>query len=142
MAGLVGWGALYYWTYRSRVTVDASGVTVQAGTPLDATTTTIRCADVQNVAVVASASEYVLHLHHAADGAHSAGADRLKNLMSSLGARSPTTGESWDDYMDRHGLTERRTVAARMLTNHREAEWLASQIEQAAARHARRTERS
>lgn len=142
MAGLVGWGALYYWTYRSRVTVDASGVTVQAGTPLDATTTTIRCADVQNVAVVASASEYVLHLHHAADGAHSAGADRLKNLMSSLGARSPTTGESWDDYMDRHGLTEHRTVAARMLTNHREAEWLASQIEQAAARHARRTERS
>jgi len=133
MAGLLGWGAYYYWTFRSQVKVDDSGITVQAGTPGQESTTRFPCGALQRVEVVASGDAYALHLHRTAQDKRSEGASRVSSALQSLSPRHPSTGEAWDDYLERHGMTQNRLVAARMLTDHQEAEWLASQIEQSAS---------
>lgn len=106
---IVDWGAYYYWTYHSRVVVRRDGITVQTGVLGSEQTTQFPCSALQEARLdIAGSNEYVLHLSYADAGE---------------GASSPrSSGE---------------VVAARMLTDHQEAEWIASQIEQAAAERAR-----
>jgi hypothetical protein len=140
MAGLLGWGAYYYWTYRSRIRVDPTGITVQAGTPGQVSTTRFPCEELQDVEVVAAGDAYALHLHRSVRDGSPEGASRIRDVLQSLHPQTASTGASWDDSLERHGMTQDRLVAARMLTNHQEAEWLASQIEQSVSRLARRRE--
>jgi hypothetical protein len=138
MAAALTYGAYYYWTYRSQVTVDRSGVRVRAGVWGRETTTHLPCAALEKVRLGSAGDQtYDLYLHRSGASALNAGASTMKGMMEALGASQAGTGEAWDTYFARYGQTGNQVVAARMLSNHREAEWIATQIQEAAADHAR-----
>jgi hypothetical protein len=61
----------------------------------------------------------------------------LRPIIRTLSGGRPPNGESWDDYWQRFDMTDDRGMAAQMITDHSEAEWIASQIEEAADESAR-----
>ena len=139
MAAALGWGALHFWTYRSTITLDGDVLRVRAGVIGGESETVIPCAALESVTLDASGDTYVMHLNCNRPVKDVAGRTKAAQdtLQSMTGNRNPSTGESWDDYMKRHGMTGDRVVAARMITHHQEAEWIASQIEEAATECAR-----
>lgn len=122
---LTSWGAYVYWTYRSEVDVGPQGIEVRAGPPGFKKTTRIPCESFTEVRLHPGAG-YTMWLSHSGDGIVTEGGQRMKRILQGIGVY---------DLLQRMAPTEQEgAVAARMLTDHQEAEWLASQIEEAAAR--------
>jgi membrane protein implicated in regulation of membrane protease activity len=141
--GLTGvlcvWGALHYWTYRSRITVDSDAIRVRSGIIGRASEIVIPCDALEAAPLSASGSDsYTLFLdcNRAVKG-EAQRRTMMRKLVRLLSGGRPPGGGSWDAYMQRYGLTDDRVTAATMITDHQEAEWIASQIEEAAAESAR-----
>ena len=139
MAAALVWGALHYWTYRSTIIVDGDAIRVRSGVIGRESEIVLPCAALEAATLETSGDAYTLQLHCSEVVNHEAGRSHQAQeaLRSLTGSQHPSTGESWDDYMARHGMSGDRVVAARMITHHQEAEWIASQIEEAAAECAR-----
>lgn len=141
--GLAGvlfiWGALHYWTYQSSITVDGETIRVRSGVIGCASEIAIPCDALEAATLSASGSDsYTLYLD--CNRAVKSAAQRrtmMRKLVRSLSGSQPPGGGSWDAYMKRYGLTDDRVTAATMITDHQAAEWIASQIEEAAAENAR-----
>ena len=117
LGGVVDWGAYYYWTYRSRVTVTRAGIQVEAGTAGRCMIVQFPCSALQEIRLdVAGGAEYVMTVCYAV-------APSPPDSARASETASPTP--------------QVEVVAARLLTNLREAKWIAVQIEEAAARHGR-----
>ncbi|WP_179862164.1 hypothetical protein [Longibacter salinarum] len=131
VALLFAWATYNYATHRSRITVTHEGVRIEEGALGMKSTTQLVADNVDRVTVAPSANMYQLHVHRVRP-ARDDTVSTTRRMFSNLGIGRPGSGESWNAYLERRGLTGHRVVAARLLADHAEAEWLASQIEQAA----------
>ncbi|PEN11438.1 hypothetical protein CRI94_15495 [Longibacter salinarum] len=133
------WGMLSYLTYRSLITVEDGSIRVRSGIIGRETETVIPCDALEAAHLVTSggnAYRLFLDCRRPVKGPE----DRrpiLRKIVRTVSGGRPPTGNSWEDYWRRFGMTDDRVTAAQMITDHPEAEWIAAQIEEAAAESAR-----
>lgn len=133
------WGALSYGTHQSSIRVKDGTIRVRAGIIGRETETVIPC-DALNAAKLVTDGGSAYYLFLDCDRAVKGPEDQrtwLRTLVRTVSGGKTPTGESWDVYWKRYGMTDDRVVAAQMITDHSEGEWIATQIEEAAAESAR-----
>ncbi len=139
----VGWGAYDAWTYTSTVKIEEGEICVRAGPFGRRTITCFSCADLEEARVESHGYSNQIHLYGDPDaiGKQKTGgkhmlAQTVGRLFRGLSGRV-AQDRQLQQQLRRMGEMENQVVAARMLPYHREAEWIARQIEEEAGRQAR-----